>query len=48
MVKIGVDNVDDKVWLEFKSYVLRKHKILRGKLGKELTKALETFLRQAK
>jgi hypothetical protein len=39
-----VENVNEEVWVLFKTRVMQKHKKIRSVIGIELTKALELYL----
>ena len=45
MSKISIGNVNEEVWVRFKTHVMQKRKKLRSVIGEELTKALELYLK---
>ena len=44
MAKISVEKVDEGVWVDFKTHVMKKRKKIKGVIGEELTKALRMYL----
>lgn len=44
MAKISVDNVNEEVWVMFKTHVMQKRKKIKGVIGLELTDALRLYL----
>ena len=44
-VKLSATDVEDSVFRKFKQLVIAKHGTLRGKLGEELTKAMQLWIR---
>ena len=45
MARVCITNVDDQIFRKFKQLVIAKHGILRGKLGEELTKAMQLWMK---
>jgi len=44
MTKISVANVEEDVWVRFKTHVMEKRRKIKSVLGEELTEAIQGYL----